>query len=81
MSSIKAKCVNVQDIVAGKFFKGHVGPLLLPNLNFNCILKNFLFLICSEKNFWPIERMKINSDVSGKRLTDIKCQGLSCSSR
>ena len=27
MSSIKVKGVNVQDIVAAKFFKSHVGPL------------------------------------------------------
>lgn len=45
------------------------------NLNFNCILKKFLSLICSEKNFWPIERMKINSDVSGKGWLILSARG------
>ena len=47
------------------FLRAMLGPCK-PDLNFNCILKNFLLLIGSEKKFWPIERIEINSDVSGK---------------
>ena len=57
------------------FFRAMLGPCK-PDLNFNCILKNFLLLIGSEKKSWLKERMEINSDVSEKGWLILSARGI-----
>ena len=44
--------------------------------NSNCILKNFLLLIGSEKKFWQIERVEISLDVWRKCWLILSARGI-----